>query len=266
MGKIDEIYRGLVADIHNEGVLKKNRTGIDTYSKFGMFFKVDLEDGFPLLTTKKINFRNIVAENVWFLSGSTNIKKLQEYTHIWDDWADDKGNVDANYGFNWRKREIDQIQRAVTLLKNDPCSRRIVIDAWHAPTSSFSKLPPCHYSFVFNATPYHETYKLNCHVTMRSNDIALGLPYNIAGYALLTHLMAAECDLMVGELAFSLVDAHIYVNHMEQLMYQVSNLPYSSPSLLLGMKTILNLTWDNLNDVALLGYNSHPALKYDVAV
>ena len=221
-------YLDLVDRVLTHGIRKSNRTGIDTISCFAEHYTVDLREGYPLLTTKKVNFRAMLHEVLWYLSGEDHIRNLRKHTKIWDAWADENGNLETAYGRYWRRYpsaqinpatgayevvEVDQIGRVIEILKTDPNSRRMVVTAWEPGNAMESKLPPCHYTFAFNVL----AGALNCHLTQRSGDIALGIPFNLAAYALLTQILAQEAGLGLGLFSHTIVDAHIYVNHIDGL-------------------------------------------------
>ncbi|HSD62439.1 MAG TPA: thymidylate synthase, partial [Ignavibacteriaceae bacterium] len=214
-------YLDLVKLVLEKGVRKPTRTGVDAISYFAAFYRVDLSQGFPLLTTKKMHWNSLLREVLWYLSGENHIRNLRQYTKIWDAWADDEGNLETAYGYYWRKfpsaqknkdgqwevHEIDQIRYVLEELKRNPYSRRLVVTAWEPGNATQSKLPPCHYSFAFNVSDG----KLNCHLTQRSGDIALGIPFNLAAYSILTQIIAQEAGLDLGFFAHTIIDAHIYV-------------------------------------------------------
>ncbi|MBI5471081.1 MAG: thymidylate synthase [Ignavibacteriae bacterium] len=267
-------YLDLVQRVLAKGTLKKNRTGVDTISCFAEHYKIDLSNGYPLLTTKKVNFKSMVYEVLWYLSGEDHIRNLRQHTKIWDAWADENGNLETAYGRYWRKFpsaqinpktgayevvEVDQIGRIIDLLKTDPTSRRMVVTAWEPGNALTSKLPPCHYTFAFNV----QGRKLNCHLTQRSGDIALGIPFNLAAYALLTQILAQECDLELGEFSHMIIDAHIYVNHINGLKEQIRRTPKPLPRLEIARKPINELQFD---DFALIGYECDEPIKFEVAV
>ncbi len=276
-------YLDLVKLVMNEGVRKPSRTGVDTISYFGAFYKVDLSNGFPLLTTKKMEWKSILHEVLWYLSGEKHIRNLRKHTKIWDAWADEEGNLETAYGYYWRHfpsaeknkegkweiREVDQIKYVIDTLKTKPYSRRMVVSAWEPGNATKSKLPPCHYSFAFNVNDG----KLNCHLTQRSGDIALGIPFNLAAYAILTQILAQEVNLKLGSFAHTIIDAHIYVadkgtemekyDHMEGLKEQLKREPLPLSKLTIAKKPIDELTFE---DFELTGYQSHPKIKFEVAV
>jgi len=235
---------------------------------------VDLSKGFPLLTTKKVNFNAMLHEVLWYLSGEDHIRNLREHTKIWNAWADENGNLDSAYGRYWRRYpsaeiipetgqyevvEVDQIGKIVHLLKTDPNSRRMVVIAWEPGNAFESKLPACHYTFAFNVLEG----RLNCHLTQRSGDIALGIPFNLAAYALLTEILAQEGNLRLGRFSHTIVDAHIYVNHVDGLKEQLKRTPKPLPKIEIAQKP-----WDQLRfeDFRLSGYESYDPIKFQVAV
>jgi len=279
-------YLELVDRVLTQGVKKENRTGTDTISSFAEFYRVDLADGFPLLTTKKVYFRSVIMELLWYLRGDDHIRWLRDEkdVHIWDAWADKDGYVGPIYPVLWRrfpyfeeelvtfegnasfiekkcwvKQEFDQIQQAIDLLKNNPNSRRIVVSAWHPGLLKSMALPPCHIMYVFNV----ENGRLNCHLTQRSGDIALGIPFNLACYAALTMAIAQEVNLEPGEFAHTIVDAHIYENHIDGLKEQLTREPRPLPKLEIVNKPVDELEYE---DFKLHDYNPHPAIKFEVAV
>jgi thymidylate synthase len=270
-------YLDLLDRVLTNGKVKKNRTGVDTLSTFAEFYKLDLQKGFPLLTTKKVNFSAVLYEVLWYLSGEDHIRNLSQYTKIWNAWADEGGELDTAYGRYWRRfpsaqinpetglyevREVDQIAKVVDLAKSDPGSRRMVVSAWEPGNALGSKLPPCHYSFAFNV----QEGKLNCHLTQRSADIPIGIPFNIAAYALLTNAIAKEAGLELGEFAHTLIDAHIYVNQIDLVKEQLKRTPKPLPSLILPKKSVLEWTYADFDQFRLDGYDPDPAIKYPVAV
>ncbi len=276
-------YLDLVNLVINEGVRKQSRTGIDTISYFAAFYKVDLSKGFPLLTTKKIEWKSLLHEVLWYLSGDDHIRNLRKHTKIWDAWADEDGNLDTAYGHYWRKfpsaersedgewrvREVDQIQYVINELKTKPYSRRLVVTAWEPGNAIKSKLPPCHYSFAFNVS----NGKLNCHLTQRSGDIALGIPFNLAAYSMLTQIIAQETGFELGFFAHTIIDAHIYVadkgspmekyDHLEGLKEQLKRKPLPLPKLTIARKPINDLTFE---DFELIDYQYYDKIKFEVAV
>ena len=270
-----KVYHDLVKNILEHGVRKKNRTGTDTISNFAEFYKVDLSNGFPLLTTKKVYFRSVVLELLWYLRGEDHIKWLRDEKdcHIWDAWADEDGHVGPIYPVLWRRfpylekseqgewkrKEFDQVKRAIELLKSNPNSRRIVVSTWHPGLLPQMALPPCHIMYIFNV----QNGKLNCHLTQRSGDIALGIPFNLACYSALTMAIAQEVALELGTFAHTIVDAHIYVNHVDGLKEQLTRTPRKLPTLHIKKKPIDELTFE---DFTLENYNPDPLIRFEVAV
>lgn len=276
-------YLDLVKLVIDEGVRKPNRTGIDTISYFGAFYKVDLSKGFPLLTTKKMIWNSLLYEVLWYLSGENHIRNLRQHTKIWDAWADEDGNLETAYGHfwrhfpsaekdksgNWQVTEVDQIKYVIDTIRTNPNSRRLIVTAWEPGNAIKSKLPPCHYTYAFNVS----AGKLNCHLTQRSGDIALGIPFNLAAYSLLTQIIAQETDLKPGFFAHTIVDAHIYVadkgsslekyDHLEGLKEQLKRSPLPLPELKIAKKPIDQLKFE---DFELLNYNHHDRIKFEVAV
>ncbi|MCZ7604065.1 MAG: thymidylate synthase [Melioribacteraceae bacterium] len=292
-------YHDLVKLVLEEGVRKKSRTGVDTLSYFGAFYRVDLSKGFPLLTTKQMMWKSLLYEVLWYLSGDDHIRNLREHTKIWDAWADENGNLQTAYGRYWRRYPVpeksaalgeevfvnesnpfvkkedngsltfDQIGWVIDQIKNHPESRRMVVVAWHPANAVISKLPPCHYTFTFNVSDG----KLNCHLTQRSGDIALGIPFNLAAYSLLTQIIAQDAGLELGYFAHTIIDAHIYVadkgskmeeyDHVEGLKEQLTREPYELPKLIIAKKPLDQLTFE---DFELVGYKHHPRIKFEVAV
>ncbi len=276
-------YLDLVKLVMEKGVRKPTRTGVDTISYFAAYYRVDLSEGFPLLTTKKMHWNSLLYEVLWYLSGENHIRNLRQHTKIWDAWADNEGNLETAYGYYWRKfpsaqkndegkwevHEIDQIKYVVDELKRNPYSRRLVVTAWDPGNATQSKLPPCHYSFAFNVSDG----KLNCHLTQRSGDIALGIPFNLAAYSILTQIIAQEVELGLGYFAHTIIDAHIYVaekgskmekyDHLEGLKEQLKRKPLPLPKLRIAKKPIDELTFE---DFELVGYQHHDPIKFEVAV
>lgn len=279
-------YHDLVKSVLENGVRKENRTGTDTISNFAEFYKVDLSEGFPLLTTKKVFFRSVILEMLWYLRGEDHIRWLRDEKdcHIWDAWADEDGYVGPIYPVLWRKfpyfekesvrfegngsaidkdvwvrKEFDQVRRAIDMLKTNPNSRRIVVSAWHPGLLEEMGLPPCHIMYIFNVADG----KLNCHLTQRSGDIALGIPFNLACYSALTMAIAQEVGLEPGTFAHTIVDAHIYVNHVEGLKEQLTRKPKALPTLKIANKPVDELTFE---DFALENYDPDPVIKFEVAV
>lgn len=261
-------YLDLLQDILNTGVHKGDRTGTGTQSVFGRQLRYDLSEGFPLVTTKRIHLKSVIHELLWFLSGDTNISYLKENgVKIWDDWADENGDLGPVYGSQWRTWEapngekIDQIAAVIDSIKNNPDSRRHLVSAWNVAEINNMKLPPCHFAFQF----YVAEGKLSCMLTMRSVDTFLGLPFNIASYALLTHMIAQQCNLEVGEFIWSGGDVHIYSNHVEQVKTQLEREPYALPKLVIKRKpdSIFDYTFE---DFEFENYEHHPGIKAPIAV
>ena len=284
-------YLDLVKYVLDNGKRKVNRTGVATISCFSCFYKVDISEGYPLLTTKKIFFNSMLRELLWYLSGEEHIKNLRNYTKIWDAWADSEGRLETAYGRFWRRfpvpakgldgeawsekwvktdektgeKVFDQIEYIIDSLKEikeNPASkaaRRLVVSAWHPANAAKSLLPPCHYTFCFNVSDG----KLNCHLTQRSADIALGVPFNLACYSLLTIMLAKECGFLPGEFAHTLIDAHIYENHIEGLKTQLERTPGKLPEISIADKPFDKLTFE---DFQLIGYDPQPVIKFEVAV
>lgn len=279
-------YLNLVKNVLDHGVRKENRTGTDTISSFAESYRVDLQEGYPLLTTKKVYFRSVILELLWYLRGEDHIRWLRDEKdcHIWDDWADEDGHVGPIYPVMWRrfpyfeqeevgfegdatnivktvwvKKEFDQVQRAIDMLKNNPNSRRIVVSAWHPGLLEEMALPPCHVMYIFNVTDG----KLNCHLTQRSGDIALGIPFNLACYSALTMAIANEVGLEYGEFAHTIVDAHIYENHVDGLKEQLTREPKPLPKLHIADKPLDDLQFE---DFTLENYDPAPSIKFEVAV
>ena len=261
-------YLDLMRHVRTNGIRKDDRTGTGTLSVFGYQMRFDLSDGFPLVTTKKLHLKSIVHELLWFLNGDTNISYLsQNGVRIWDEWADENGDLGPVYGKQWRSwsapdgRVIDQISEVVETLKNNPDSRRIIVSAWNPAELPEMALAPCHCLFQF----YVADGKLSCQLYQRSADIFLGVPFNIASYALLTMMLAQVCGLKPGDFVHTLGDAHLYVNHLEQTDIQLSRAPRPLPKLVLN-RQISNLFSFGFEDVVLLDYEPHPHIKAPVAV
>lgn len=261
-------YLDLLQDVLDNGAVKGDRTGTGTLSVFGRQLRFNLSEGFPLVTTKRIHLKSVVHELLWFLRGDTNISYLQENgVKIWDEWADENGDLGPVYGSQWRAwetpdgRTIDQIEQVVEGIKRNPDSRRHLVSAWNVSVIDEMKLPPCHFVFQF----YVADGKLSCMLTMRSVDTFLGLPFNIASYALLTHMIAQQCDLEVGEFIWSGGDVHIYNNHFDQVKLQLSRNPLPLPQLIIKRKpdSIFDYTFE---DFEFAGYEFHPGIKAPVAV
>lgn len=263
-----EQYLQLCTEILNNGVKKEDRTGTGTISIFGHQMRFDLQKGFPLLTTKKLHLKSIVHELIWFLNGDTNVKYLQDNgVRIWNEWADENGELGPVYGHQWRfwtgadGTTIDQISELITQLKNNPDSRRLIVNAWNVAEVSKMALPPCHCMFQF----YVADGKLSCQLYQRSADVFLGVPFNIASYALLTLMVAQVCDLEPGEFIHTFGDAHIYLNHLEQVELQLSREPRALPTMKLNpeVKDIFSFKFE---DFTLEGYDPHPHIKGAVSV
>jgi thymidylate synthase len=261
-------YLDLLQKVLDTGNLKKDRTGIGTKSIFGYQMRFNLQEGFPMVTTKKLHLRSIIHELLWFLQGNTNIDYLhQNKVTIWDEWADENGDLGPIYGKQWRSwgtqegKNIDQISELIEQIKTEPNSRRLLVCAWNVGEIDKMALPPCHILFQF----YVANGKLSCQLYQRSADIFLGVPFNITSYALLTHMIAQVCNLEVGEFIHTLGDAHIYTNHFEQANLQLTRKPYPIPQLKLN-KDIKNIFDFKYEDIEILNYQSHPAIKAPIAV
>lgn len=261
-------YLNLMAKIMEEGTLKEDRTGTGTKSVFGHQMRFNLAEGFPLVTTKKCHLKSIVHELLWFLSGDTNIKYLKENgVRIWDEWADENGDLGPVYGHQWRSwatadgSSVDQITNVIEQIKTNPDSRRLIVNAWNVGEVSNMALPPCHAFFQF----YVADNKLSCQLYQRSADVFLGVPFNIASYALLTMMVAQVCDLGLGDFVHTLGDAHLYTNHFEQAQLQMSREPRSLPQMKINpdVKDIFSFKYE---DFELTGYDPHPHIKGIVAV
>ena len=261
-------YLDFLRHIRDHGEAKTERTGTGVKSVFGYQMRFNLQDGFPLVTTKKVHVRSIIHELLWFLQGDTNIKYLKENkVRIWDEWADENGNLGPVYGKQWRSWEakdgriIDQIANLVSEIKSNPDSRRLIVSAWNVGELENMALPPCHLLFQF----YVANNKLSCQLYQRSCDAFLGVPFNIASYSLLTHMIAQQCDLEVGGFVWTAGDAHIYNNHQEQVDLQLSRDPYPLPQLEIKRKA--NDIFDyKFEDFEILNYECHPTIKGAVAV
>lgn len=269
-----QVYLDLVERVLSNGVRKKNRTGVDTIASFSEHYVIDLKNGYPLLTTKKVNFAAVVHELLWYISGEDHIRNLRTKTKIWDAWADADGNLDTAYGRYWRRfpsaqfnrstgqydvKEVDQIGSVIRQLRTNPESRRMVVTAWEPGNALSSKLPPCHYTFGF----YVENNRLSCHLTQRSGDIAIGIPFNIAAYSALTMAIAQEVGMKPGFFGHTIIDAHIYVNHVDGLKEQLTRKPKPLPMLQITKKPVDQLEFE---DFRLEGYDPDPAIKFEVAV
>ncbi len=261
-------YLDLLRHIKENGTDKSDRTGTGTRSVFGYQMRFNLQEGFPLVTTKKTHLKSIIHELLWFLQGDTNIRYLKENNvSIWDEWADEKGNLGPVYGKQWRSWEgangvvVDQVKDLIHQIKNNPDSRRLIISAWNVADLPQMKLMPCHCLFQF----YVADGKLSCQLYQRSADVFLGVPFNIASYALLTMMIAQVCDLQYGDFVHSFGDAHLYKNHFEQAELQLSRTPFPLPTMKINpeVKDIFAFKYE---DFELLNYQSHPAIKAPVAV
>ena len=261
-------YLDLMQHILDHGVKKEDRTGTGTISVFGHQMRFDLSEGFPCVTTKKLHLRSIIHELLWFLKGETNIRYLKENgVSIWDEWADEQGELGPVYGSQWRSwpdyqgGSIDQISGVIDQIKRNPDSRRLIVSAWNVPLIGEMALPPCHTFFQF----YVAENKLSCQLYQRSADVFLGVPFNIASYALLTLMVAQVCDLQPGDFVHTFGDAHLYVNHLEQVQLQLSREPRKLPEMQLN-PDIKNIFEFNFEDFKLTGYDPHPHIKAPVAV
>lgn len=261
-------YLELLQDILDNGVEKGDRTGTGTISTFGRQMRINLREGFPLLTTKKLHIKSIVHELLWFVSGTTNVQYLRENgVTIWDEWADENGDLGRVYGAQWRTwlapngEVIDQIEKLIHQIKTNPDSRRHLVSAWNPAEVDNMALPPCHYAFQF----YVANGRLSCMFQMRSVDTFLGLPFNLASYALLTHMIAQQCDLEVGDLIWTGGDVHIYQNHLEQVNKQLSREPQDLPTLHIKRKpdSIFDYKFE---DFEFLNYNPQPGIKAPIAI
>ncbi len=261
-------YLDLCRHVLDNGVKKSDRTGTGTISVFGYQMRFNLQEGFPLLTTKKLHLKSIIHELLWFLKGDTNIKYLQDNgVRIWNEWADEEGNLGPVYGHQWRSwetadgRTIDQISQVIEQIKTNPNSRRLIVSAWNVGELDKMALPPCHILFQF----YVSEGKLSCQLYQRSADIFLGLPFNIASYSLLTMMIAQVCDLEPGEFVHTLGDAHIYNNHIEQVKLQLTRTPYPLPEMKINpeIKNIFDFKYE---DFELINYKAHPHIKGEVSV
>jgi thymidylate synthase len=261
-------YHNLLRHILDNGVEKSDRTGTGTLSVFGYQMRFALQDGFPMLTTKKLHLKSIIHELLWFLKGETNIAYLKEHgVKIWDEWADEDGNLGPVYGKQWRSWQgpngdtIDQISNAINLIKNDPDSRRIIVNAWNVGELKQMALTPCHALFQF----YVANGKLSCLLYQRSADVFLGVPFNIASYALLTMMIAQVCDLQPGEFVHAFGDTHLYLNHLEQANLQLSRNLRPLPTIKINpdVKSIFDFKFE---DFTLVGYEPHPHIKAEVSV
>lgn len=265
---LEQPYLDLMRHVLEHGVERDDRTGVGTRSLFGHQMRFDLARGFPLLTTKKVHLRSIIHELLWFLKGDTNIAYLKQHgVSIWDEWADDNGNLGPVYGYQWRSwpdprgGHVDQIANVLSELRDNPMSRRLVVSAWNPALIEEMRLPPCHCLFQF----YVSQGRLSCQLYQRSADIFLGVPFNIASYALLTAMMAEVVGLEPGDFVHTLGDAHLYLNHLDQAELQLSRAPREAPRLALtpGINSLFDYRFD---DIAIEGYDPHPSIKAEVAV
>lgn len=263
-----DAYLQMMRHVFEHGVEKSDRTGTGTRSVFGHQMRFDLSKGFPLVTTKKLHLKSIIHELIWFLQGDTNTRYLKENgVSIWDEWADENGNLGPVYGHQWRSwpmsdgKKFDQITDLIARIKKDPDSRRLIVSAWNVADIPDMALPPCHALFQF----YVAKGKLSCQLYQRSADIFLGVPFNIASYALLTHMVAEQCNLGVGDFVWTGGDCHLYSNHLEQTKEQLSRTPFPLPTLHIKRKpaSIFDYTFD---DFEIVGYQSHPHIKAPVAI
>jgi thymidylate synthase len=296
----ERAYLEMVERVLETGVRKTNRTGTDTISSFAEYYVVDLAEGYPLLTTKKVYFESMLREVLWYLSGEEHIRGLRQHTRIWDAWADDAGRLEKAYGRFWRRFPLppanahvdgerwageehphvhrdeggafvfDQVGYVADLLQHDPMSRRMVVTAWHPANAAVSRLPPCHYTFAFHVEPSPDgPPKLNGHLTQRSADMALGVPFNLACYALLVEALARWAGMVPGRFAHTLIDCHVYTDHVDGLLEQLTRDPLPAPRLVIaghadgGPKSLDELAFE---DFALLDYQHHDAIKFPVAV
>ena len=261
-------YLQLLSKVLHEGLEKTDRTGTGTQSIFGHQMRFNLKKGFPLLTTKELHLKSIVHELLWFLSGETNIRTLNEKSvRIWDDWADEKGELGPIYGYQWRSwpspdgRSIDQISNLIQKIKRNPDSRRLIVSAWNPSDIGKMALPPCHILFQF----YVNQNKLSCQLYQRSADVFLGVPFNIASYSLLTMMVAQICSLQVGEFIHTLGDTHLYLNHLDQAQKQLTRQPRPLPQISLnpGVQSIFDFQFE---DFSLINYHPHPSIRAPIAV
>lgn len=261
-------YLDLLHKVYHEGITRSDRTGVGTRSIFGFQFRFDLQDSFPLLTTKKLHLKSIIYELLWFLKGDTNIRYLHEHgVSIWDEWADPNGDLGPVYGKQWRSWQtadghtVDQINEVLKLIKSNPDSRRMIVSAWNVGELDKMALNPCHCLFQF----YVAQGKLSCHLYQRSADVFLGVPFNIASYALLTMMVAHVNGLAYGEFVHTFGDVHLYLNHLEQAETQLTRNPLPGPQMILNpkVKDLFSFTYD---DFTLLNYLAHPPIKAPIAI
>ncbi|MBR2077010.1 MULTISPECIES: thymidylate synthase [Exiguobacterium] len=261
-------YHDLCRHILDQGVVKEDRTGTGTTSVFGYQMRFNLQEGFPLITTKKLHIRSIIHELLWFISGETNVRYLQDNgVRIWNEWADEEGNLGPVYGSQWRSfprpdgSSVDQLAQVIEQIKTNPDSRRLIVSAWNPGQLDEMALPPCHLLFQF----YVADGKLSCQLYQRSADTFLGVPFNIASYALLTHMVAHVTGLEVGDFVHTLGDAHIYHNHLEQVELQLSRDPRPLPQLKI-VRDVSSIESFRFEDFEILGYDPHPHIKGEVSV
>jgi thymidylate synthase len=263
-----EPYLALLRQVINQGVQKPDRTGTGTLSIFGHQMRFNLQEGFPLITTKKLHVRSIIYELLWFLKGETNIQYLQDHgVRIWNEWADENGDLGPVYGAQWRSWRtadgavVDQISQVISDIKRNPDSRRLIVNSWNVGELHRMALPPCHTLFQF----YVADGRLSCQLYQRSADIFLGVPFNIASYALLTLMVAQVCDLQPGDFVHTFGDAHLYLNHLEQAHLQISRQPFPLPKLKINpsVNSIFDFQYE---DIELTGYQSHPTIKAEISV
>ena len=261
-------YLDLLKKVKDSGKPKGDRTGTGTLSVFGHQMRFNLQQSFPLLTTKKVHFKSVAYELLWFLKGDTNVKYLQDNgVRIWNEWADENGDLGPVYGKQWRHWEskngtiIDQITGAIDMIKNNPNSRRIIVSAWNVGELEEMALMPCHAFFQFHVA----NGKLNCQLYQRSADVFLGVPFNIASYALLTHMMAQVCDLKPGAFVHTIGDAHLYNNHLEQARLQITREPMNLPSLKLN-QDIVDIDDFTFDDIEVINYQHHPHISAPIAI
>lgn len=276
-------YLDLVSQVLEQGERKPSRTGVDTISVFGATYRVDLRDGYPLLTTKQMYWKSMLHELLWYLSGEDHIRNLRQKTKVWDAWADADGKLETAYGYYWRRfpsatrnadgtwavREVDQIRHVIDTLRREPTSRRLVVTAWEPGNAIASRLPPCHYTFAFNVN----RGRLNCHLNQRSGDVALGIPFNLAAYSALTMMIAQEVGLEPGWFSHFIVDCHVYTasadggnaeyDHVPGLLEQMKRAPRKLPALRIAKKPVDDLRFE---DFELVGYDPHPKIDFKVAV
>ncbi|MBD5829790.1 thymidylate synthase [Janibacter melonis] len=266
-------YLDLLQHVRDDGVEKSDRTGTGTRSVFGYQMRFDLSQGFPVLTTKKLHLRSIIGELLWFLRGETNVRWLQERgITIWDEWADEDGELGPVYGHQWRSwptpdgGTVDQIAKVIESIRTNPDSRRHVVSAWNVAEVDDMALPPCHTLFQFYVAPGADggRGRLSCQLYQRSGDVFLGVPFNIASYALLTMIVAQQCDLELGDLVHTLGDAHLYLNHLEQADEQLGREPHALPTMRITPRGSVDAY--ELEDFELVGYEAHPSIKAPIAV